>query len=93
MAVRSSFKDDREFTAAMKQKMAARIKYIRKKLGYDNYEQFANAHNFARTQYGRYEKGEDLRFSTLTRILWAFGMTLTEFFSEGFESESSAKTE
>ena len=77
-------KDEIEFTAVMRQKLAARIKAIRKQKGYSNYENFANAHNFARAQYGRYEKGQDLKFSTIVRILLAFDMTLIEFFSEGF---------
>ncbi len=53
--------------------------------GYDNYEKFANEHNINRSQYGRYEKGEDLQFTSLVKICLAFGMTLAEFFSEGFD--------
>ena len=69
------------------EQLAARIKSIRKAKGYTSYEKFAVKHDFSRMQYWRYEKGEDMRFSSLYRILEAFDMTLEEFFAEGFESK------
>lgn len=67
------------------QKLAKRIKELRIAKGYSSYEYFAYDHNISRAQYGRYEKGEDLRFSTLAKIINAFGITMSEFFSEGFD--------
>ncbi|MGZ3850021.1 MAG: helix-turn-helix domain-containing protein [Flavisolibacter sp.] len=52
--------------------------------GYTSYEYFAYEHNISRAQFGRYEQGQDLRFSSLIRIVNAFGMTLEEFFGSGF---------
>lgn len=66
-------------------KLAQRIKFLRVKKGYSNYEFFAYDHNIPRSQYGRYEQGEDMRYSSLMRIIRAFGMTPKEFFSEGFD--------
>ena len=66
-------------------KLAKRIKSLRIKAGYSNYEYFAYDNNLPRAQYGRYEKGEDIRFSSLTKVAKAFKMTLSEFFSEGFD--------
>ena len=66
-------------------KLAERIKSLRIKKGYGNYETFAYEHDLPRAQYGRYERGEDLRYSSLLKVVAAFGMTLDEFFSEGFE--------
>ncbi len=66
-------------------KLANRIKSLRLQKGYTNYENFAYDHDIPRAQYGRYEKGEDLRFSSLIKIVRAFDMTLAEFFSEGFD--------
>lgn len=66
-------------------KLGERIKALRISKGYTNYENFAYDHNISRAQYGRYEKGEDLLFSSLVKVVKAFGMTLEEFFSEGFE--------
>ncbi|MGQ0829921.1 MAG: helix-turn-helix transcriptional regulator [Bacteroidota bacterium] len=66
-------------------KLANRIKALRVKKGYTSYEYFAYEHNISRSQFGRYEKGEDLRYSSLLRVAKAFGMTLEEFFSEGFD--------
>lgn len=66
------------------QKLAKRIKDLRIKKGYSNYEYFAYDKGISRSQYGRYEKGEDLRYSSLLKVIEAFGMTPAEFFSEGF---------
>ncbi|SHL89356.1 Helix-turn-helix [Chitinophaga jiangningensis] len=65
-------------------KLGARIKELRIKAGYSNYEVFAYEHNIPRAQYGRYEQGKDLRFSSLVKVVSAFGMTMEEFFGEGF---------
>lgn len=62
-----------------------RIKKLRIEKGYSNYEYFAYENNISRSQYGRYEQGEDMRFTTLVRIIKAHKMTLEEFFSEGFD--------
>lgn len=65
--------------------LGERFKKLRKEKGYTNYEIFAFDNNIPRAQYGRYENGEDLRFSSLLKVLKALDMTLEEFFSEGFE--------
>ena len=65
-------------------KLGKRIKALRIEQGYTNYEYFAYEHNIPRSQFGRYENGEDLRYSSLLRVVKAFGMTMEEFFSEGF---------
>jgi transcriptional regulator with XRE-family HTH domain len=67
------------------QKLGRRIKQLRIQKGYTNYEYFAYEHNISRTQFGRYENGEDLRYSSLLKVVRAFGMTMEEFFREGFD--------
>jgi transcriptional regulator with XRE-family HTH domain len=64
--------------------LGKRIKALRIKKGFTNYEYFAYEHNIPRAQFGRYESGEDLKYSSLLRVVKAFGMTMEEFFSEGF---------
>ena len=76
-----------EQTLRKMKQLGARVKSLRIEKGYSNYEQFAFQHNIARAQYGRYENGEDLRFSSLLRVIDAFDMTLAEFFEEGFVTE------
>jgi transcriptional regulator with XRE-family HTH domain len=66
-------------------KLGERIKQLRIKEGYTSYEYFAYDHNISRAQFGRYEKGQDLRMSSLIKIVNAFGISLKEFFSEGFK--------
>ena len=65
-------------------RLGERIKQLRLKKGYTSYEQFAYEHNISRAQFGRYERGEDLRFSSLLKILHALNISLEEFFGEGF---------
>ncbi|CAA9300776.1 MAG: hypothetical protein AVDCRST_MAG56-5401 [uncultured Cytophagales bacterium] len=67
------------------QKLGRRIKQLCIQKGYTNYEYFAYEHNISRTQFGRYENGEDLRYSSLLKVVGAFGMTMEEFFGEGFD--------
>ena len=67
-------------------KLGQRIKQLRKEKGYTSYEKFAIQNDISRMQYWRYEKGgEDMRISSLFKIVDALGMTLDEFFAEGFD--------
>ncbi len=70
--------------------LSERIREIRKEKGYTNYEYFAYEHGISRAQYGRYENGEDLRFSSLLKLVEAFDMTFEEFFKD-FEKQLSKK--
>jgi hypothetical protein len=67
------------------QKLALRIKTLRKNKGFSNADFFAYESGISRSQYSRYERGEDIRFSSLIKLIKAFGLTPKEFFSEGFE--------
>jgi len=77
--------DKDELKAIELNKLAERIRSLRIQKGYSNYENFAYEHKIPRAQYGRYEKGEDLRYSSLMKVVKAFDMSMTEFFSEGFD--------
>jgi transcriptional regulator with XRE-family HTH domain len=66
-------------------KVGERIKQLRIEKGYTSYEIFAFESGINRTQFGRYERGEDLRYSSLLKVCDALGVTIKEFFSEGFE--------
>ncbi|PWA06599.1 helix-turn-helix domain-containing protein [Flavobacterium psychrotolerans] len=66
--------------------LAERIKSLRKQAGYTSYEIFAYDNNITRSQWGRYEKGEDIRFTSLVRICKIFKISLEDFFSEGFDT-------
>ncbi|SDD13434.1 Helix-turn-helix domain-containing protein [Algoriphagus faecimaris] len=77
-----------EFKKDQLQKLAARIKQLRIQKGYTSYEYFAYDHNIPRAQYGRYEKGEDLKFSSLLKILKGLDISIKEFFDEGFTEQT-----
>ena len=68
------------------QNLGKRLRGLRIERGYSNYEQFAFDHDLPRAQYGRYEQGKDLRFSSLVKVLKALDVTLEEFFREGFDA-------
>jgi transcriptional regulator with XRE-family HTH domain len=67
------------------EKLGKRINALRIAKGYSSYENFAFDHKIPRAQFGRYENGEDLRYSSLLKVIAAFDMTVVEFFSEGFD--------
>ena len=63
-------------------KLGKRFKELRIEKGYPNYEQFAFQNNISRSQYGRYENGQDIRFSSLCKVLKALDVTFEEFFKD-----------
>jgi len=67
------------------EKIGARIKALRIEKGHSSYEIFAFENEIDRSQYGKYERGTDMRISSLVRILRALDVTVEDFFSEGFE--------
>ncbi|MEO1262047.1 MAG: helix-turn-helix transcriptional regulator [Bacteroidota bacterium] len=79
------------YTSEQLENFGKRLKQIRKAKGYSNYEQFAYEHEIGRAQYGRYEKGSDIRLSTLLKLLRALGISPGEFFGEGFTFETGEK--
>jgi transcriptional regulator with XRE-family HTH domain len=64
-----------------------RLRHFRKLKGYNNYEHLAYDMGISRSQYGKYENGGNIKFSTLCKILEFLGITIREFFAEGFEDE------
>lgn len=67
-------------------KIAARLKDLRIKAGYTNYENFAWDNEISRMQYWRLEKGANFTMVTLLKILDAHKISLAEFFKEGFDN-------
>jgi transcriptional regulator with XRE-family HTH domain len=68
------------------QKIGARMVQLRKKAGYKNHEAFAYEKGLSRSQYGRYEAGKvAIQADSLEKVIIALGVTVSEFFSEGFD--------
>ena len=59
-------------------KLGARLRHLRIKAGYTSAETFALEKGISRALYGRYERGKDLRFSTLIRLANCFGLPVEE---------------
>lgn len=66
-------------------KIGERLKALRIEKGHSSYEIFAFQNDIDRSQYGKYERGADMRISTLVKVLAALDISIEEFFSEGFE--------
>lgn len=66
-------------------KLGKRLKELRIKKGYTNYEYFAFENEIGRAQYGKYETGGNIQFDTLIRIIKALDISIKDFFSEGFD--------
>ncbi len=74
-----------KLTKEQLKKIGERLRELRKERGYSNYELFAFDNEIARAQYGRYENGEDLRMSSLLKVLKALDVSLDVFFDERFK--------
>ena len=62
------------------EEIGRRIKALRIKKGYKSAEIFAYEHGLNRVSYWRMEKGCNLTFTSLLRLLDIHGITLEEFF-------------
>lgn len=63
------------------EKIGKRIKALRLAAGYTNAEKFAFEHEITRSQYANWEKGQDMKVSSLNRIAQAHGITIQDFFA------------
>ena len=68
-------------------KIGLRLKAIRKSLNFGNSDKFALHYDLDRAQYGKYEAGsQDLRISSLIKILEKINYQLSDFFNEDYEN-------
>ncbi len=61
--------------------IAARLKEIRKKKGFKNYEHIAFELGMSRSAYWRLESGENFNLKTLIKICKVLEITLEDFFT------------
>lgn len=73
-----SLEEQQEFI----EKISSRIQRLRIKAGYKSHETFANLHGFDRTQWGKMERGVDMKISTLYKGLAALGISPADFFRD-----------
>lgn len=62
-------------------KIGARIKELRMIAGYTNAETFAFENGIGRSQYAAWERGQDMKSTSLAKIAAAHKITLAEFFA------------
>lgn len=61
-------------------KIGNRLKQLRLRAGFSAADKFAYEHEIHPAQYTRYERGVDMRMSSLLKVLAAHKLTLQEFF-------------
>lgn len=64
------------------EKLGKRIKTARKDAGFTSAEHFSYDLEISRPMYSAYENGNDMRVSTLFKIIEGMGMTIPEFFAK-----------
>ena len=69
------------------EKIGERLKALRKAKGHTSSEKFAFDHDIDRSQYGKYERGQDMQITTLVKLLYHLEVPIDEFFSEGFKEK------
>jgi predicted transcriptional regulator len=75
----------RQDPEALRKNIGAKLKKRRKELGFRNGDDFAYTAEINRSQYGKYEAGsQDIRLSTLLKIVNSMELTIQEFFREDF---------
>ena len=87
MPAKNSNQEIGEFEKRILEKVAARLRELRKEKGFSNYEKFSNKYNLNRSQVGKYERGANMNLLSLVRILTALDVSLNEFFSEEFDKK------
>jgi len=76
----------RQDPGSLLKSIGAKLKKRRKELGYKNGDDFAYAAEINRSQYGKYEAGsQDIRLSTLLKIVNSLDFTIEEFFREDLD--------
>ena len=79
-------KKDLNYVDAELVNLGKRMRALRLKKGYTSFESFAYDNDLPRVLYGNYEKGGgNITYKNLLKVVKALGVTLKEFFSEGFE--------
>lgn len=60
--------------------LGKRIKELRLRKGYTSYETFAFEHEFPRALYGNWEKGRNITYLNLLKVIRALDISPSEFF-------------
>lgn len=66
---------DKDLTA-----LGDRMKELRLKAGYKSYEIFAYEKGLPRASYGKWEKGQNITYTNLIKVIRGLGVTVEEFF-------------
>ena len=85
MTAGNSNEELKQLKKEMVERLAARIRALRKEKGFTNYEKFANQYNLSRSLVGKFETGQNMTFFSIVLVAKALDMPLSEFFSEGFD--------
>lgn len=71
-----------EKTLLLLEKVAKKIKQLRKDKGYTSFQAFAYDFELNRVQYWRIESGQNITLKTLIKVLEIHQISLAEFFKD-----------
>lgn len=71
-----------EETLLRLEKIAKKIKQLRKEKGFTSFESFAYEYEINRVQYWRIESGKNMTLKTLIKVLDIHKITLEDFFKD-----------
>lgn len=71
--------------AATLDKFGNRLRQLRKEAGYTSQLTFAYEKGFNPPQVNKWERGEDIKLSNISRLCDALKISVADFFKEGFE--------
>lgn len=66
--------------------LGRRIRQLRIDKGYSSAEKFAFDNHLSRVSYTKCETGVNMTYMSLRKLLKVFGISIQEFFSEGFQN-------
>ncbi len=67
------------------EKFGKRLRLLRKAAGYTSQLTFAYEQGFNPPQVNKWERGEDIKLSNISRLCEALGISLADFFNEDFK--------
>jgi transcriptional regulator with XRE-family HTH domain len=74
--------DYSKFETAALELISRRLKEVRLEKGHTSYENLAYEMGISRSQYGAYERGQNMTITTLAKILAMLDVSFEEFFKD-----------
>ncbi|CAN5549659.1 hypothetical protein BH11BAC2_BH11BAC2_06370 [soil metagenome] len=84
-SVKKKFVTGKKIKPVTLEKFGKRLRQLRKAAGYTSQLTFAYEQGFNPPQVNKWERGEDIKLSNISRLCDALEISVADFFSEGFK--------